>query len=111
MTATVAGEFKRGKLKLLEEPQGLRKGKVRVTLEDEPEQQRAGTTANRQASLRLPLSKRRRILNWQAAKTAMDDLRPSLRWNTVGRPPRGFWLACERSVQPHWPGLELGLWL
>ena len=70
MTTTVAGEFKSGKLKLLEKPRGLRDGKVRVTIEDEAEEGLSSTSVNRQAFLRLPLSERRRILKEQADKLA-----------------------------------------
>lgn len=66
-TATVAGEFRRGKLELLEEPQGLRDGRVRVSIEEEPERQ-VTAPLDRTAFLRLPLSERRRILQEQADK-------------------------------------------
>ena len=35
MTAIVAGIYKKGKLELLEEPKGLREGRVRVMLTEE----------------------------------------------------------------------------
>ena len=37
MTGTVAGLFKSGKLELLENPKGLREGRVKVTIEEELE--------------------------------------------------------------------------
>jgi hypothetical protein len=38
MTAIVAGIYRQGKLELLETPTGLREGRVRVVLTEEPEQ-------------------------------------------------------------------------
>ncbi|HET6387664.1 MAG TPA: hypothetical protein VFJ58_30110 [Armatimonadota bacterium] len=68
MTATVVGVFKGGKLELLEEPQGLRDGRVRVTIEEEPARQPTVANCDRRAFLRLPLSERRRVLKEQAEK-------------------------------------------
>lgn len=70
MTTTVDGIFKSGKLELLEEPQGLSDGRVRVTIEEEPERQSGVATTDRRAFLRLPLVERRRILKEQSDKMA-----------------------------------------
>ena len=69
MTATVSGVLRQGKLELLEEPQGLREGRVRVTIE-EVQLDGGATTTDRRAFLKLPLSERRRILSEQADKLA-----------------------------------------
>ena len=66
MTATVAGLYKDGTLELLEEPKGLRDGRVRVTIEQEPEVKPTNAPGNRRAFLGLPLEERRRILKEQA---------------------------------------------
>src|SRR5437763_861475 len=70
MTATVPGVFRRGKLELIEEPQGLREGRVTVTIGEEPEPQSEVTTIDRRSFLRLPLAERRRIIKEQADKFA-----------------------------------------
>jgi hypothetical protein len=69
MTRTVAGVIKSGKLELLEEPKGLREGRVRVTIEEEP-LRRSAEPVDRRAFLRLPLAERRRILKEQAESLA-----------------------------------------
>ena len=68
MTATVTGIYKGGRLELLEEPTGLRDGRVRVTIEEDPSTQTEHPVSARREFLRLPLAERRRILTEQAEK-------------------------------------------
>ncbi len=73
MTSTVLGLLRGGKLELLEAPQGLRDGHVRVTIEEQDaDEQSLSAPVDRRAFLRLPLAERRRILQQQADKLAAD---------------------------------------
>ena len=69
MTARVAGVFTDGTLELLEEPQGLRNGRVTVTIDEESVEPNV-PSVDRRAFLRLPLSERRKVLSEQADRLA-----------------------------------------
>ena len=70
MTATVAGVIRGGNLELLEQPKGLREGRVLVTIEGEPDERVCSSTSSRRTFMKLPLSERRRILSEQAERLA-----------------------------------------
>ncbi len=70
MTTTIAGIIRSGKLELLDEPLGLRDGRVTVTIDVEPTTQSEMARVDRREFLRLPLLERRRILKDQADKLA-----------------------------------------
>lgn len=70
MATQVSGVYKRGKLELLEEPKGLRDGRVKVTIEEDPVPQSSVSLLGRRRFLSLPIGERRRILAEQAEKLA-----------------------------------------
>ena len=70
MTAKVAGVVSGGRLELLEEPRGLRDGRVTVTIEEDPTLQTRLAFSSRREFMRLPLSERRKIMAEQAERLA-----------------------------------------